>query len=824
MSSIYRVKPEEEFEDIEPEEHDIEPELGELQIVEELPDGSTVYERIMSPDEGPEASEDAFGGDAFYENLAEKLEKSKLRGLASELLDEISQDVQSRQDWETANKTALKYLGTKIEESRTVPFVNACSAFDTTLSTALFDFYSIARAALFPAAGPAKSQIIGVPTDQTQDEGERVKMFLNFFLTQKDKGYYPDSERLLLYIGLFGSGFRKVWQDLTAEEPRARSINPQDLIIDIDTTDILSSGRITHRQKLSDREIMLREEEGFFIKGGMPDEEDDDDDDGEIEGSRIDEIIRRIDGVSIEEYEKKSLHSFYECTIDISPEKVEPKEYLKLIDNKKIPRPYIITISGPKRIVVSIKRNWKPEDNKFKKNQHYVLYNYLPGFGIYGTGLGALLCSNQIVLTSVLRQLIDAGTLKNFPGGIRISGMRFEKNNRGYGPGEFLEVETGGARLQDSIMLNPYAEPSQVLAALRQELKQDAKAAGFSGNQELPDFGKNTPVGTTIAMLDIATQAQSSIMRSLYNSLSEELALLKNLFGEYLGDEQYPFAVPGKEAYVMRQDFNDKVNIVPVADPNVLTTTHRLIMADALVQSATAAPELHNLREVYKRRYEAMNVQNIDEILPKPDEPKAMDPVTENTYVLLGKQIRVSQTQDHQSHLVVHRKFQQENLMNPAVSAPIALHIQVHEALEILKELQQMQMQQGMPPIQIPEGQEEQVLTIPEIQNELARKDAEKATAEQQQQQQQQAEMAAKQIDPMQAAMAEIEQRREASYLKDEESKLRAETESFKAQLNHEAEMEKLEAEREIASEKNETSLVIEHLKHDTKNPQIISE
>lgn len=270
----------------------------------------------------------------------------------------------------------------------------------------------------------------------------------------------------------------------------------------------------------------------------------------------------------------------------------------------------------------------------------------------------------------------------------------------------------------------------------------------------------------------------------------------------------------------MRQDFNDKVNIVPVADPNVLTTTQRLILADGLVQSAMSAPELHDLRAVYKRRYEAMNVQNIDEILPKPDEPKAIDPVTENNYVLLGKPIRVSQKQDHPSHLIVHEKFRQENMQNPAAATAIALHMQVHEGLELLKEFQQMQMQQGMMPIQIPEGQEEKVLEIPEIQNALAQKAAQKAQAEQQQQQQQQAEMQAKQIDPMQAAMAEIEQRREAAYLKDEEAKLRAETESFKAQLNHEAEMEKLETEREMAEEKNETSLAIEELKHSAKQPK----
>lgn len=766
---------------------------------------------LLPPLEGSEASQEAFEGGSFYENLAENIEPEKLTVLANDLLEDIEDDLESRKGWERTCEIGLKYLGVKIDEYRQTPFMDSCAAFDTNLVKALLHFVSTAKRSLFPAAGPAKSQIIGVPTEATEDEGERVKMFLNYFLTIKDRGYYPDSEQLLLNVGLFGCAFRKVWHDSIENEPRGRMIRPQDLIVNNDTSNLLESSRISQKLELTKREILLKEKNGEFVKSEMPDDEDDDSDTPE---SQLDKTIKRIEGVSTESYEKKSTFDYFESHVDLPPNKVFD-ELFEEGEDSEIPRPYIVTVCAQTKKIVKIKRNWKPEDNNYKKDIYFVDYAYLKGFGIYAWGLAHLLGSNQIVLTTILRQLVDCGTLKNFPGGLKQRGMRIENNDKSPGPAEFLEVETNGSPIQDCVMLMPYGEPSQVLAALRGELKQDTAEVAFTAEAELPDVGPNTPVGTTVAMLEVATKNQSSIMSGLYNSLTRELELFKNLFAEYLGDEQYPFAVPGKESFIMKSDFSDKVNVIPVADPNVLTTTHRLIIADALINSAASAPEIHNMREVYKRRYEAMNVQNIDEILPKPDEPRALDPTTENTMAMLGKPIKISLFQDDDSHLTVHDKFYHEVLMiNPNAAAQIQLHIQLHKAAKIFKQFQQMQMQQGMQSPQIPDGQEEQMLMMPEIQNAIAAQDAQQATAELQQQQQEMEEQKQSQVDPQKVLLADIEQRREAAYLKDEETKLRAETESFKAQLNHETEMEKMETQREMAEEKNETSLEIERMKH----------
>lgn len=834
--------------------------IDQINQEEQLSDGSAVFN--IGGKEGSEGAENRSDAAAFYRNLAEDLSTEKRSILAIKLLDEIKQDMASRSLWEKTINLALRYTGFQVEESRDIPFMHACSAFDSSLSTALLHFYSTGRAELFPAAGPARTEIMGSPTPEVEDQGERVKMFMNWYLTKKDKDYYPDSERLLMYVGLCGCAFRKVYQDPVLNRPVARLIRPQDFIVNNNTTSVSTSDRLTEVMFLSRKDVLLRQLSEDFIEFDLPKTADDQDDDV----SEISKTVKKLEGIETDSGENKSLYKFYEAHVNLDVDDVEPKKKGEK-RNTDIPRPYIVTICVTTRKIVSIRRNWKEPDNKFERIQHYVHYYYLPGFGIYGLGLAHLMGSNAITLTTIQRQLIDAATLKSFPGGLRMRGMRIEDNNRAAGPAEWLEVETGGMSLQECVMPMPYAEPSSVLLQLRQELKQETATMVSTAETEIPELGANMPVGTTLALLEVANKVQSSILRSLHGSLGIELQLLFDLFGEYLEETAYPFAVPGKEAAIMKKDFNDKVNIAPVSDPNVLTSTHRLMRNEALLKLAQSNPEIHDVREAYHRMYAAMNIDNIDKLLPPPPEPSSLDPVAENMLILSGKDVTVKVGQDDDSHIFIHEQFASNPLLqgNPTAYAQLLIHEQKHKCYKVYKEMyhehktkeiheqlqqqmqqemhqnMQMMMQQGMPqqliemqiqmhmpqaqhqmqqqaehmikqippPPELKPEQEAQMMQDPELQNRVAKNDMEKL----QQELKQQAEAKEKELDPNKVMVMDIEQRREAAQLKDEADKLKAETEAFKAQLRFEAETAKTESQRETASEKHEVDFAISEQK-----------
>lgn len=810
--------------------------LDNLDFVKELADGSSVFELLPDEEEAPVAAPQDFNA-----NLATAANESKLSVLAGRLLEEIKQDKESRADWEKTITLVMKYLGFNVEEFISVPFMRASSAFDSTLATALINFYSTARAELFPAAGPVRSQIVGIPTPEIEDSGDRVKLFMNHYLTAIDKEYYSDSERLLMYVGLFGCAFRKVYQDPILLRPIARTIRPQDFIINHHTTSLMSASRMTHVMYLTRKEIILRELSGDFYKTELPDIADDNDDEETI----IEKTIKKIEGIDTAGTENKTLFKFYEVHVDLAVKDVEPDA---ASEEDELPRPYIVTICEANKRVVSVRRNWRENDAKYSRIEYFVHYYYLSGFGIYGLGLAHLMGSNAIALTSILRQLVDAGTLKNFPGGLRKKGLRMENNDKAIGPAEWHEIETGELPIQQCVMLMPYGEPSSVLTQLRQELMQQTANISQTAEAQIPEVGTNTPVGTTLAMLEVANKMQSTILRSLHVSLGREFQLLFDLFGEHLEDTPYPFAVPGSQTAIMKKDFNDKVSIVPVSDPNILTSTHRILRAEALLKLAQSAPELHNIKAVFHRMYSAMNIENIDEILPAEPQPVALDPTSENMMVMQGKPITVAEFQDDEAHLVIHKKYVQEIQMNPQMFNPQAIlslnmHIQQHEASKVMKQIKQQQMMQqqqaqmmaqqqammmGQPmppmPMQPPQPmgmmqpqEMEALLQNPEIQNAVAKMDAEQAIQEQQMMQQQQAEQAAQQIDPNRVMLADIEQHREAAHLKHEDAKLKAEVEAYKAQLKSQSDREKTDAQRDIAASKIEADMVKDDRKHVTE-------
>ena len=764
----------------------------------DLEDGSSVYQ-IGEKEEEEQHHEEK----DFYGNLAEDMDEGVLSSLAGKLLDDIKQDKESRKDWEATITLMMKYLGVKVEEFSSVPFMRACSAFDSSLMIALLNFYSTARAELFPAAGPTRSEIVGTPTEQTEDKADRVRMFMNHYLTQIDKPYYPDSERLLMFVGFMGCAFKKVYQDPVLAMPISRTIAPFDFIVDNNTTDLLSSARMTQVLKLTRKEIILRQMSGNFIKSKLPSVEENLEPDEDI----IRKGISRQQGINTDSTENKSLFKFYECHVDLDPDELEEGNSKSNDDEDDLPRPYIITICEETKSIVAVRRNWKEEDKTYARCEYFVHYYYQPGFGIYSLGLAHILGSNAIAMTSILRQSIDAEMLAMFPGGLRKRGMRIENNDKAVGPAEFHEIETGDLPIDQCVMLMPYKGSSPNALALLEKLNRQSEAISAVNSAQIPESGTNTPVGTTLAMIEVANKAISSILRSLHVSLGNELKLLFKLFGEYMQDTPYPFAVPGAQTAVMKKDFSDDVNIVPVSDPNVLTSTHRLLRAEALLKLVQSKPEIHDVREAYERMYKAMNVENIDKLLPPPQPPPTpaeMDPITEITFAMKGKPILAYMDQNHEAHILLHLDAMQKDAKsaapNQAFQTAMTAHVQEHKAFAYVIEMQMMSHAQ-MPP--------EEMLKDPQVQNAVAMHAAQAL-------QQQKAEEAAKNppaLDPNMVMLADVEQRREASHLKHDEALLRAQTEAYKAQLDFESEKEQRKVDMDIADEKSEVALATAKIK-----------
>jgi len=806
-----------------------------------LPDDASAYEIAAK---GPADGGTTPAGSDFYENLAEHIDVSILSGLGARLLDEIKEDIESRREWEQTIALVMKYLGEKVEESKSVPFFRACSSFDTTLTTAVYRNYSVYKRELFPPEGPCKSKINGIPTKETEEIGERRKIFANYYLTTVDKEYYPDSEKLLLYTIYCGSGFRKIYQDPLTKMPVSRFIRPQDFIVNVHTTTILSSSRLTHLYELPKQDIYLRQQDGYFTGESLPNVSDD----TESEPSVITETTKNITGIQTDNTENKSLFKFYECHVILDYTDLKGQDPAA---DRNIPCPYIVTICEATKKIVRIQRNWEEGDEQFKRKEYFVHYQFLPGFGMYGIGMAHLTGSNAITLTTILRQLIDAGTLKNFPGGLKSTSARSNQNNKSIGPAEWQEVETGGKAIQDCFMLMPYAEPSQVLAALRGELKTETLNVVAAAEEGLQEMGPNTAPTTALISQEVAARLQSASLMSMHSSLAYEFSLLFAIFGECLPDEPYPFKVPGYEGAVLKTDFNNNIDTVPVSNPNVLTSSHRLINADALLKLASQAPDVYNIRETQKRMLEAMNVENIDAVLKPEPVPRSLDAVSENMLILKGQPVKAAHFQNHKAHNTVHNKFIQDVSQNPIFMQlnPMAvpdttLHIQQHSALAVLQEwyaqdplfadsiVQKFMQQNNINPQE--ELSEEQIMLIPEVQNRVTEINAEEAMQQMEAQAaQQQAMMEAQmnQVDPAQVMLADVEQQREKTQIEAEvalrkvetEKEIadqKAETESFKTQLKFEGDQAKIEADQEMAREKAEVDVMLAEMKQQAAHEQ----
>ena len=639
-----------------------------------------------------EPAEDLPEEAAFDANLALYMNDMDMNALGEMLLSGVEEDKQSRGDWEATMTEGIKLMGLKIEE-RTVPFKGACGVYDPLMAEAVIRWQAVAAGELLPAAGPVKTQVIGVANEQLDAQASRVQQFMNLYLTELAPEFYEEFDQMLFWLPLVGSTFKKTYQDRLLGRPVSRFVLPDNFVASYGTTDLATSPRFCHITSMTRRNFRLAQLAKVYRDIDLGDPQDD--------GSEQTPIQAQVDGVQGVEpgAEGTEEYKIYEIYADLNLSGFE--------NDDGIPLPYVVTIEEGARKVLSIYRNYDEADPTFQRKDLFTHYKFMPGVGFYGLGYAHLLGNSAKTATSIRRQLIDAGTLNNFPGGLRVKGMRLDDNNIGIGPTEFREIDTGGLPIQNAIMTMPYKEPSQVSLQLLQETYEGARNLANTAEIAVGEGRQDAPVGTTVALMEAATRLQSATLKRCHRAFSRELKLIAGLFGKYLPDEPYPFPVRGGMAAIMREDFSNNIDVIPVSDPNISSSAQRMMRAEALLRFATQQPDQHNLREAYRQMYVEMGVpdEKIELLLaPERAKPMPLDPLTENQNAIVGMPLIAGGYQDHDAHIAAHAPIAQDN---PALQA----HINEHLALKMRQQVEQM-IGQPLPPPGMP--------MPPEMENQIA--------------------------------------------------------------------------------------------------------
>ena len=739
-------------------EYEIEmggPEMVDGAEITELDDGGVEIDFDPTEDEEEEIRHDS--------NLALHMNDMDLSGLGEMLLSGVEEDKQSRGEWEATMSEGINLMGLKIED-RTTPFKGACGVFDPLLAEAVVRWQAVACGELLPAGGPVKTQITGVANEQLEAQASRVKDFMNLYLTELAPEFYEEFDQMLFWLALVGSTFKKVYQDRLLGRPVSRFVLPDNFIISYGTTDLETSPRFCHITPMTRRNFRLAQLAGVYrdIKVGDPQPDDTDQTPIRAEVDGVQGVEPGAEGT--EEYR------IYEVYADLNLEGFENED--------GIPLPYIVTIEEGSRKVLSIYRNYEENDPTFQRQGSFVHYKLMPGVGFYGLGYAHLLGNSAKTATSIRRQLIDAATLNNFPGGLRVKGMRLDDNNIGIGPTEFREIDTGGQPIQNAIMTMPYKEPSQVSLALLKETYESARNLANTAEIAVGEGRQDAPVGTTVALMEAATRLQSATLKRAHKAFNRELKMIANLFGKYLPDEPYPFPVRGGMSAIMREDFSDNIDVIPVSDPNISSSAQRMMRAEALLRFATQQPDQHNLRQAYRQMYVEMGIdeEKIEMLLlPEQAKPRPLDPLSENQNALTGKPLVAGAYQDHDAHIAAHAPIAEEN---PALQA----HINEHLALKMRLQVEQI-IGQPLPPPGQP--------MPPEIENQLAVMVA---------QAMQQLAPSYKAQPPGPDPMLQVEQMKIQQ--RDADSKLDAQVEMTKAQIEAQTDAEDRASRERIAAMK----------------------
>ena len=610
-------------------------------------------------------------------NLAEFIDDDELKIMATEMITDFQADRESRSDWARAYVKGLDLLGMKVED-RQQPWSGASGVFHPLLTEAVVRFQAQAMGEIFPASGPVRTKIVGKQTPERTDQANRVQNEMNYLLTEEMSEYRDEMEQMLFKLPIAGSAFKKVYYDPLMERPCAMFVPSEDFVASYGASDLKTCPRYTHVMKKTANEVLQLQVNGFYKEGELPEPTPD--------YSDIQEKYDELDGEEAV-IEDDDRHTILEMHVDLNLSG-------DFEDPDGIARPYVVTIDKSSSTILAIRRNWYEGDEKKKKRMHFVHYRYLPGLGFYGTGLIHLMGGLAKSATSILRQLIDAGTLSNLPAGLKARGLRIKGDDTPLMPGEFRDVDVPGGAIRDSITFIPYKEPSSVLYSLLGNIVEEGRRIGSVADMQVGDMNPNAPVGTTLALMERSMKVLSGVQARLHASLKHELRILASIIHDYMPAE-YSYEIEGD--FNRTQDFDKRVDVIPVSDPNAATMSQRVMQYQAAIQLAQQSPQIYDMGKLHRQMLEVLGVQNADEIVKLPDDMKPTDPVTENMAILKQEPIQAFKYQDHEAHIAVHMaaakdpKIMQIIGQSPFASAiqqAMAAHITEHVAFQYRREIE----------------------------------------------------------------------------------------------------------------------------------------
>ena len=694
----------------------------------------------ISLEDEPEIAEE------FDANLAEYMDEGALQSMASELIDLVDADINSRKDWSEMFVKGLEVLGMKYEE-RTEPWNGACGVYSPLLTEAAIRFQSEMITETFPAQGPVKTQIIGEATRLKEDAAERVRDDMNYMLTERMIDYRSEHERMLYSLGLAGAAFKKIYPNPSTELPAAPFVPAEDLIMPYGASNVYTAERVTHVMRKTENEIKKLQVAGFYTD------------------TELGEPVRFFTDIE----KKKAEEQGYTITDDDRYQVLEIHVDMDMPGYEdEVPLPYVITIERGTQTVLSIRRNWEETDQKKLKRQHFVQYTYIPGFGAYGLGYIHLIGGYARAGTSIIRQLVDAGTLSNLPGGLKSRGLRIKGDDTPIAPGEFRDVDIPSGSVRDNIMPLPYKEPSQVLATLLQSITEDGRRLAAIADLKISDMSAQAPVGTTLAILERQLKTMSAVQARVHASLRMEFKILKGIIRDFLPPD-YSYTPEGGDRAVKQADY-DLVEVIPVSDPNAATMAQRIMQYQAALQLAQGAPQIYDLPQLHRQMLEVLGIKNAEKLVPVEDDQKPRDPVSENMSFLTGKPTKAFIYQDHKAHITTHMTMLQDPMimqmmgqspMAQQMQGAIMAHMAEHMAFAYR---QQIEEQLGVPmtaPDQELDEQTEVQLSrlVAQAGQQLLQSNMQKA---QQQQAQQQAQDPALQMAQAELQLKQAEMQRKA--------------------------------------------------------------
>lgn len=612
-------------------------------------------------------------------NLAEFIEESELESMASDLVSDFESDRESRSDWARAYVKGLDLLGMKIED-RQQPWAGASGVFHPVLTESVVRFQAQAMGELFPAGGPVRSKIMGKMTPEKADQADRVQNEMNYLLTEEMTEYRDELEQMLFKLPLAGSAFKKVYYDPLMDRPCAVFVPSEEFVVSYGATDLMTCPRYTHVMKKSENEIKELQVAGFYRDVELPAPSPD--------FSDIQEKYDELDGESAV-IEDDDRHTILEMHVTINM----PDEF---DDPDGIARPYVVTIDKSSREILSIRKNWYEDDQRKKKRLHFVHYRYLPGLGFYGTGLIHLIGGLAKSATSILRQLVDAGTLSNLPAGLKARGLRIKGDDTPLMPGEFRDVDVPGGAIRDSITFIPYKEPSSVLYSLLGNIVEEGRRIGSVADIQVGDTNAQAPVGTTLALMERSMKVMSGVQARLHAAMKKELRLLAKIVHDYM-PEEYAYEVDGD--FSRTDDFDKRIDVIPVSDPNAATMSQRIMQYQAALQLAQQAPQLYDMGKLHRQMLEVLGIQDAEDLIKLPEDIKPSDPVTENMMILKQEPVKAFKYQDHEAHLAVHMSAAQDPKLaqmigqSPfaqVIQQAMAAHITEHVAFQYRREMEKM--------------------------------------------------------------------------------------------------------------------------------------